>query len=83
MATEINTPTTERFDRKTAQLIMWLDRTRSNIKGFKAYRHDQSIASQLTVIRHQYGLLQSLKKVITGESYLEGIDKNIFVTRNK
>jgi len=68
----------ERFDRKTAQAIMWLDRTQSNIKGFKLYRDGQSLDAQLNVIRVQYGLLQSLKKVLNGESYLEGIDKNIF-----
>ena len=69
---------TERFDRKTAQAVMWLDRTKSNVMGFKKFRNEHSNESQLNVIRHQYGLLQSLKKVLSGESYLEGIDKNIF-----
>ena len=61
-------------DLKTKQLQMWLSRVRSNIEGFKVYHKEYDKDAQLKVIRHQYALIDGLKGILKGSSYLEGIN---------
>lgn len=65
-------------DIKTQQTIMWLNRIKANIETFKKTREEHPVKHQLFMIRQQYSLLQALTKVISGESYLNGVDKVAF-----